>query len=203
LDPKSCYKLVSGLVVPRPIALTTTKSVKGVVNAAPFSFFNLYSEDPVVVVLGLSDNPDGSTKDTLNNMRETGEFVVHVVTEDIAEKMNVCSTEFPPDISEIDIANFSLTPSRVVSPPTIAEAAMAIECKVMSITPVSTQRVLIIGEGVRVRARPGIVDKERMYVDLAAYRPIARLFGNLYAYLGDSFELRRLSFEEWRKQNKD
>ncbi len=192
------YKLVCGLVVPRPIALVTTKSVKGVVNASPFSFFNIFSEEPAVVVLGLNSKPDGSTKDTTRNLRETGEYVIHVVTEDIVDKANVCATEFPSDVSEIDIAHFSLTPSRVVAPPTIAEAPVALECKLMSITPVSPVRNVVLGEVVRIRSRPGIVDTERFHVDINAYRPVARLFGNLYAKLGDLFELKRLTYDEWQ-----
>ena len=193
------YKLVCGLVVPRPIALVTTKSVKGVVNAAPFSFFNIFSEAPAVVVLGLNSKPDGSIKDTTRNLRETGEYVIHVVTEDVVEKANVCATEFPSDVSEIDIAKFSLKPSRVVTPPTIAEAPVALECKLMSITPVSPVRNVVLGEVVRIRARPGIVDPSNFHVDIAAYRPVARLFGNLYARLGELFELKRLTYPEWQE----
>jgi flavin reductase (DIM6/NTAB) family NADH-FMN oxidoreductase RutF len=200
LEQRDLYKLVCGLVVPRPIALTTTVSLRGVVNAAPFSFFNIFSERPAVVVLGLNSKPDGTTKDTTRNIRETGEYVIHVVTEDIAEMANVCATEFPSDVSEIDIAKFTLKPSRVVAPPTIAEAPVALECRLMSITPVSPVRNIVLGEVVRIRTAPGIVDPVRYHVDIAAYRPVARLFGNLYARLGGLFELRRLTYEQWLEQ---
>jgi len=200
IERRERYKLVCGLVAPRPIALVTTLATDGTVNAAPFSFFNIFSEDPAVVVLGLNSRPDGSIKDTTRNIRETGEYVIHVVTEDIVEKANVCATEFPSETSEIDVARFSLKPSRVVAPPTIAEAPVALECRVMSITPVSAERNIVLGEVVRIRARPGIVDPVRLHVDIAAYRPVARLFGNLYARLGALFELRRLTYDEWREQ---
>lgn len=197
IEQRERYKLVCGLVVPRPIALVTSLSPRGVVNAAPFSFFNAFSEDPPVVILGLNSNADGSTKDTTRNIRETGEYVIHVVTEDIAVAMNDCSVNFPPDISEIDIAGFTLKPSRIVAPPTIAEAPVALECRLMSITPLSPTRNIVIGEIVRIRARPGIVDADRNYVDIRAYRPVARLFGNLYARLGELFELKRLTYHQW------
>jgi flavin reductase (DIM6/NTAB) family NADH-FMN oxidoreductase RutF len=198
LGQRDLYKLVCGLVVPRPIALTTTMSVTGVVNAAPFSFFNIFSERPAVVALGLNSRPDGSIKDTTRNIRETGEYVIHVVTQSIAEKANVCATEFPSDMSEIDIARFTLKPSLVVSPPTIAEAPVALECRLMSITPLSPVRNIVLGEVVRIRTAPGIVDPERFHVDISAYRPVARLFGNLYARLGELFELKRLTYSEWQ-----
>ena len=192
------YKLLCGLVIPRPIALVTTLSEDGVVNAAPFSFFNLFSEEPPVAVLGLNANPDGTIKDTTRNITRSGEYVIHVVTEDIAEAMNECSVNFPPEISEPSIAGFTTEPSRVVSPPRIAEAAVALECRLMSITPLSPVRNLVAGEIVHNHTRPGIVDPERLYVDINAYRPVARLFANFYAPLGEVFTLTRQTYPEWQ-----
>jgi flavin reductase (DIM6/NTAB) family NADH-FMN oxidoreductase RutF len=197
IERRERYKLLCGLVVPRPIALVTSLSEEGVVNAAPFSFFNVFSEEPPVAILGLNSKGDGSTKDTTRNIRATGEYVIHVVSEDIAEAMNVCAVDFPAEMSEIELAGFTLKPSRVVAPPTIAEAPVALECRLMQIIPVSAIRNVVLGEIVRIRTRPGIVDPERLYVDIKKYRPVARLFGNLYAHLGELFELKRDTYKEW------
>jgi hypothetical protein len=104
LEPRQRYKLLCGLVVPRPIALVTTLSPEGVVNAAPFSFFNVFSENPALIVLGLQHNPDGTPKDTTRNIHVTGEFVVNLVNEAIAEAMNLTSIDFPPGESEPVVA---------------------------------------------------------------------------------------------------
>jgi flavin reductase (DIM6/NTAB) family NADH-FMN oxidoreductase RutF len=191
------YKLLCGLVVPRPVALVTTLSEDGVVNAAPFSFFNVFSEDPPVAVLGLNAQPDGSSKDTTRNIRASGEYVIHLVSDHQAEAMNVCAVNFPAEISEIDMAGFTLKPSRAIRPPTIVEAPVALETRLMQIMPVSPTRNVVLGEIVRFKARPGIVDPEKLYVDVEKYRPLARLFGNFYARFGEVFEVKRQTYEEW------
>jgi flavin reductase (DIM6/NTAB) family NADH-FMN oxidoreductase RutF len=101
LDPALRYKLLVGVVVPRPIAFVTTLGADGQVNAAPFSFFNVFSEEPPLVVLGLQSKPDNSPKDTTANIRRSGEFVVNLVDEDLAEAMNLCAVDFPPEVSEL------------------------------------------------------------------------------------------------------
>ncbi|MBV8776259.1 MAG: flavin reductase family protein, partial [Alphaproteobacteria bacterium] len=118
------YKLLISTVVPRPIALTTTADAKGRINAAPFSFFNAVSSDPPVVVLGINGaGPEGSAtgyKDTESNIRETGEFVVNLVDEALAERMNICAVDFPTEVGELEIANLTALPSAGVKPPRIA-----------------------------------------------------------------------------------
>jgi flavin reductase (DIM6/NTAB) family NADH-FMN oxidoreductase RutF len=197
LPPALRYKLLAALVVPRPIALVTTVAPGGIVNAAPFSFFNAFSEDPALVILGLAPRPGGAPKDTLTHVRQTQAFVVNLIDESTAEAMNICAIDFPPDISEIDAAGLNLLPGVSVPVPRIAEAPAALECRhYMTLEP-TARRHLIIGEVVRVHARPGIVDAERLHVNLDVYKPVARLFGNLYARLGEVFELKRQSFAEW------
>lgn len=197
IERRDRYKLLCGLVVPRPVALVTTIAQDGVVNAAPFSFFNVFSEAPPVAVLGLNAQPDGALKDTMRNIQASGEYVIHLVSDHQAEAMNVCAVNFPPDISEIEMAGFTLKPSRAVGPPTIVEAPVALETRLMQIIPVSPVRNLVLGEIVRFKARPGIVDPDKLYVDIEKFRPIARLFGNLYASFGDVFEVKRQTYEEW------
>lgn len=123
------YKLLGGLVVPRPIALVTSHSPEGRVNAAPFSFFNVFAEEPPLVVLGLGISPRGGAKDTTLNIRDTGEFVVNLVDEPIAEAMNLCAIDFPPEISEVEVAGFDLIPSDGVAPPRIGQAPVGLECR--------------------------------------------------------------------------
>src|SRR3954452_13380258 len=124
------YKLLVSTVVPRPIALATTVDAKGRINAAPFSFFNAVSSDPPVVVLGINGTgAEGGYKDTENNIRETGEFVVNLVDEALAERMNICAVDFPAEIGELDQAGLTPLPSAGVKPPRIAEAPVSFECK--------------------------------------------------------------------------
>jgi flavin reductase (DIM6/NTAB) family NADH-FMN oxidoreductase RutF len=125
------YKLLVGLVAPRPIALITSMDEDGLLNAAPFSAYNYLCTDPPIVGVGVT-NRSGQQfvpKDTARNIRRTGEFVVNVVTEDIAEKMNICATDFPPEMSEVELAGFTTAPSQVVKPPRLAEAHAALECR--------------------------------------------------------------------------
>lgn len=193
------YKLLCALVVPRPIALVTTLAPDGTVNAAPFSFFNVFSDDPPLLVLGLQSRPDGTPKDTPANVRERGSFVVNLVDESIADQMNTCAVDFPRDMSEVKIAQLKTAPSVTTPVPRLADAPASLECRHFATLEVSRARRLTIGEILYVHARPGIVDAEKMYVDLNAYKPVARLFGNLYAKLGEKFELRRETYPEWQQ----
>lgn len=193
------YKLLCGLVIPRPIALVTTLGPAGLVNAAPFSFFNVFSEDPPLVVLGLQSKPDGSLKDTATNIRETGCFVVNLVDASLAERMNICSIDFPSDVSEIDMAGLSTVPSSAIAAPRIAEAPVSLECRHYLTLEISRERRLCMGEVLHVHARPGIVDPARLYVDVDKYQPVARLFGNYYATLGEKFKLQRRTYAEWNE----
>src|SRR5919205_1981400 len=125
------YKLLVSTVVPRPIALATTVDLAGQVNAAPFSFFNAVSSIPPVVVLGISpgDSAGDGWKDTERNIRDTGEFVVNLVDEAIAERMNVCAVDFPNTVGELEHADLHPVASVGVRPPRIAESPVSFECK--------------------------------------------------------------------------
>jgi flavin reductase (DIM6/NTAB) family NADH-FMN oxidoreductase RutF len=186
-------------VVPRPIALVSSLSPAGVVNAAPYSFFNAFSENPALIVLGLQHNEDGSPKDTTRNIQLSGEFVVNLVDEGIAEAMNVTATEFPADMSEPQIAKLRLAPSTLVKPPRLADAPAAFECRRVVGLAFGPQRELMIGEVMGAYVREGIVDPNTLNVDFAALRPVGRLCGNMYARQRDMVELKRISYAEWRK----
>jgi flavin reductase (DIM6/NTAB) family NADH-FMN oxidoreductase RutF len=168
-----------------------------VVNAAPFSFFNVFSEEPPIVALGLFGRPEGGLKDTHAHIRQSDCFVVNLVDEALAARMNVCAVDFPPEISEIDAAGLATLPGVSVPVPRIADAPAALECRHYRTIELSPQRHICLGEVTHMHARPGVIDPERLNVDLAAYRPVARLFGNLYAGLTDAFELRRQTYSEW------
>ena len=197
IEPRERYKLLCATIVPRPIALVTSVGADGVVNAAPYSFFNVFSEEPPLVVLGLQHKPGHARKDTTRNIAETGVFVVNLVDEGLAEAMNVCAVDFPPDRSEIDAAGLSLLPGLDVPVPRIAEAPFALECRRTVALAFGPQRELLVGEVVRLHAREGLVDTERLRVDMEAYRPVGRLFGDAYARQRDRFDLKRQSHEEW------
>jgi flavin reductase (DIM6/NTAB) family NADH-FMN oxidoreductase RutF len=197
LSAQDRYKLLCSLVVPRPIALVTTLGPGGVVNAAPFSFFNVFSEDPPLVMLGLQARPDGSLKDTAAHIRDNGAFVVNLVDEALAERMNICAVDFPADISEIDSAGLTTSPGVAIPVPHIAEAVASLECRHYQTLEIKNGRRLCLGEVVYLHARAGIIDPARLYVNLDAYKPVARLFANLYAPLGKPFTLVRQSYAEW------
>jgi flavin reductase (DIM6/NTAB) family NADH-FMN oxidoreductase RutF len=199
LEPRQRYKLLCGLVVPRPIALVTTLSPDGVVNAAPFSFFNVFSENPALIVLGLQHNDDGSPKDTTRNIHKTGEFVVNLVDEAIAEAMNITATDFPPEESEPPAAGLRVATSTLVKPPRLADAPAAFECRRSVGMAFGPQRELLIGEVLGVHVREGIVDPVTLNVDFAALAPVGRLCGNMYARQRDMFELKRITYAEWRR----
>jgi len=197
LPAQDRYKLLCALVVPRPIALVTTLGPGGIVNAAPFSFFNVFAEAPPLIVLGLQSRPDGSLKDTSAHIRDIGSFTVNLVDEALAERMHVCAVDFPPR-HERDRCRRSDGAARRFDPGAgIAEAAASLECRHYQTLQASPERRLCVGEVVYLHARAGIVDPARMYVNLDVYRPVARLFANLYAPLGKPFTLVRQTYAEW------
>ena len=196
------YKLLGGLVVPRPIALVTTQSPEGRVNAAPFSFFNVFAEEPPLVVLGLGISPVGGAKDTTVNIRDTGEFVINLVDEPMAEAMNLCAIDFPPEISEIEIAGFDLAPSQKVAPPRIAQAPVNLECRRYVTLEVARERNLVIGQVMVAHVRDGLIDPATLRVDRDAYAPIGRLFGGGYVRTRDRFEMPRLTYRQWLERTR-
>ena len=199
LAPKQRYKLLIGLVVPRPIALVTTMSPGGGVNAAPFSFFNVFSEDPALVVLGIERRQGVTRKDTAANIEATGEFVVNLVDEALAERMNLCAVDFPPEESELAAAGLTPTPMRLVACLGVAEAPAALECRHWRTIAVANGRELVIGEVVAARMRDDLVDPETLRIDHAALRPIGRLAGDGYCRTRDTFQLTRPSLDSLRE----
>ncbi len=182
------YKLLVARVVPRPIALVSTRSPDGVDNAAPFSFFNLVGDDPPVVVVSIDRKGSGAVKDTGHNILATREFVCHMVDEPLLARMHRCSEEFPPDASEFDAAGLTRAPCARVAAARIAEAPVAMECRLHSHV-CFDRRDLFIGEVLWLHVRDGIVDPQTLRVDGAAYAPIGRLYANLYTRTTDRIAL--------------
>lgn len=197
LSPARRYRLLGGLVVPRPIALVTTRSKDGRDNAAPFSFFNVLAEEPPLVVLGLGISPTGGTKDTTGNIRDTGEFVVNLVDPALAEAMNIAAIDFPPEISEVELAGFELLPGEIVAAGRIAQSPVHLECRRYVTMQPGPERYLVLGEVVMLHTRDGVLDPETLRVDRDAYQPIGRLFGGGYVRTTDRFEMPRLTYEQW------
>ena len=185
LAPRDRYKLLTALVIPRPVAWITTLNADGSANAAPFSFFNVFGSDPALVVLGLEHRADGVPKDTTANIRRTGEFVVNLATEALLDDMVATASAYSAGMSETAALGLGTAPSRQVSPPRLAAAPVAIECRRLVGLSFSEERELPVGQAVALAARDGLIDPDRMHVDWAGDMPVARLFADRYASLAE------------------
>ncbi|MBY0457210.1 MAG: flavin reductase family protein, partial [Gemmataceae bacterium] len=184
LDPATApipdvYQYLVGVVTPRPIAWVTTLSPAGVVNLAPFSFFNAFGANPPVIVFSPTLRRDGTKKDTLLNLEKRGEFVVHAATAPLAEQVNLSSKEIPPDESEVTLTGLTTLPSVKVRPPRLAEAPVALECVVRQIVPCGSGPIaanLVIGEVVLLHVADEVLDGKGG-VDPRKLQTVARLGG--------------------------
>lgn len=190
LDPLRRYKLLTGLVVPRPIAWVTTMGPTGVVNAAPFSFFNAVSDDPPLLMVSIDGAVGGGLKDTSRNAEASGELVVNIVDEAGAEAMNATSASYPSDVGEAEALGLALAPSRMVAPPRLAASPAAYECRVHTMLAFGDRRV-VLAEVLWAWTAAGMVDPDTARVDLARYHPVGRLFGSLYTRVNDLFHMPR------------
>ena len=185
------YALLSGLVTPRPIALVTTLGPDGVVNAAPFSFFNVFGSNPPYCAFAPADREDGTPKDTARNIRLNHEFVVNLEDEPIAEAMNKCAASLPYGVSELQNAGLSTVPSSVVKPPRIAESPVSLECVEHSTIQIGGNR-LVLGLIKRLHAREGLIDPQTLRVNQDQLQTIGRMAGpNWYCRTRDRFEMVR------------
>ncbi len=187
LDTGLRYKLLSSLVLPRPIALLSTVGPAGVVNAAPYSFFNLMGDDPPILIVSLERRADGTLKDSTRNILDTGEFVVNLVDEALADRMHACSTAYPPAVSEPEVLGLDLVPSTAVKPPRLADAPAALECTLYQQIEIGTRRLLAIGQIHWLHVRDGVIDPDTLRVNMANYFPIGRMFADRYIRTRDQF----------------
>ena len=194
--PIERYKLLTATVTPRPIALVSSLDSDGVVNAAPFSFFNVFAEEPALLMLGFDKRKsDGGTKHTVDNILTRNDFVVNLVDEAIAEPMARCAAELPRGVSELPFAGLTTAPSIKVETPRIAEAPFSLECRVYQRIRVSEKRDLLLGEIVCLVARDGLIDPETLKIEASLFRPVGRLYANQYARQNDRFALDAPSFK--------
>ena len=207
IDPKTFDRfnmILTGVVVPRPIAFVSTMSTDGVVNLAPYSFFNAMAYNPPTLVFSSSRRAPGwpdKRKDTLTNIEETGEYVVNVVVDDIAAAMNATAAEYPSDVSEFEIAGLTEAPSAVVKPPRVAESPVNMECRLVQVVNVGApphSHGIVIGEIVRMHLRDDILydGPNGLRIDHSALKPTGRLAGNMYCRTDDVYELVRPRYTE-------
>jgi flavin reductase (DIM6/NTAB) family NADH-FMN oxidoreductase RutF len=182
------YKLMASLIVPRPIALVTTINANGVVNAAPFSMFNMVGEDPPLVMVSINRLDHGLLKHTAANILANGEFVVHLADEAIAEKMHDCAKTVAEDVSELKMVGFTAVASMTVAPPCIAEAPIAFEC-VLHEQVVTASRHIFFGRVQSLRARDGLIDTGNWRVRLQDYFPVGRFGASFYVNTRDRFSI--------------
>jgi len=190
LDAPAIYRLLTGLVLPRPIAFVSTVSPDGVPNLAPFSFFTVASADPPVLAISIDLRYGHETKDTLSNIATSGEFVVNIASENLAESVNTASLDWAPDIDEFEKAGLTaVRDNLVVKPPRVAESPAQFECRHLQNVEFG-KWTLVLGEVVAIRCREHLLDA-RLRVDVAALNPLGRLAGNDYCRVGDRFTVER------------
>ena len=188
------HKLMIGSIVPRPIAFVSTLSKDGFENLAPFSYFNgICSNPPSIMFCPARRGYDGKTKDTLNNIRDTEEFAVNIVSEDFAEQMVSTSTDFEPEVNEFEVSGLTPEPCQKIAPPKVAEAKISFECKLNKIIPVGNEGpgggFVVIGTIVLFHIDDDVY--EDGYINLKKLRPIGRLAGNMYTRTTDKLEIIR------------
>jgi len=200
ISAKDHYKLMVSTILPRPIAWVVTQSAAGLVNAAPYSFFNGVGGDPPLI--SIEGRGDGPRKDTSVNIRGSGQFVVNLVSDAIARDMVVTAIDFAPGVSEVTEARLTTTPSVLVKPPRIAESPVAFECELYQIVELPHCRDLVIGRIFYMHvADEAVQDAERCYIDTPKLDLVGRMHGGgWYSRTRDRFEIPRIPVAEWKRQ---
>ena len=205
---RQIYNLLIGLVAPRPIAWVTSMDENGLLNAAPFSSYNYLCVNPPIVGMGVTDRPGTRTpKDTARNIRRTGEYVINVVSEDLIEKMNICATDFPEGVNELEMAGLTTVPSSVVKVPRIAQAHAALECTEFTTLEIGRSRI-ILGRVVAMYIEDRFIDPPAdghgPYIKAEELHAVGRMNGlGNYVKTRDAFvTVPRISYEEWQKGNR-
>ncbi len=199
LSSQERYKLLVSTIVPRPIAWVVTQDLEGRLNAAPYSFFNVFSGEPPLLIIGIGGRKPGDAKDTGHNIRETGQFTVCLVNHDTSAQMNVTAIDFPPEIDEIAEAGLTTAPSTRIKPPRIAESPVALECERFMGVDLGVDRTLVIGRVVAMHVRDDcVLDAARCYIDTPKLDLIGRMHGaGWYARTTELYEQPRIPLGDW------
>jgi flavin reductase (DIM6/NTAB) family NADH-FMN oxidoreductase RutF len=192
-DDLSVYRVLIGVVTPRPIAWVTTVDAPGRVNLAPFSFFNAFGGSPPVVVFAPNRKRDGSKKDTLLNVEATGEFVLNAAVAELADRVSLSSKELPFGESEVELTGLSTLPSLRVRPPRLRESPVHMECRLRQVLQFGegvASANLVIGEVALIHVSDDVLDAKGR-IDPAKLQTIGRLGGDWYCRTTDRFEMKR------------
>lgn len=202
LDPALGYKLLVSTIAPRPIAWVVSQDAQGVLNAAPFSFFNALSAEPPVVGIGIGRRAQGHAKDTLANITATSEFVVNLVSEDTAQAMNVTAIDFEPEVNELAEAGLTTTPSVHVTPPRIVESPVAMECRLLQLVELTPTSGIVLGRVLAMHVRDdAVLDRAKAYIDTPILKLIGRMHGTgWYARTSDRFDMPRIPVTSWKRE---
>ncbi|MGI3171091.1 flavin reductase family protein [Pseudooceanicola sp. C21-150M6] len=186
LPPAARYGLMANAVTPRPVAFVTSLSPERVPNAAPFSFFGLLSHDPATLAIGIEPRPDGRRKDTARNIVETGDFIVHIADRALCAQMDACGAPVEPEEDELALNAIATVPGTIVDVPRIADAPVALECRLHSLLPLGPARDIVIGSVVGCHIRADAMGPE-LKVDQAMIDTIGRVGAASYCSTRDRF----------------
>ncbi len=202
IDSANQYKLLISTVVPRPIAWVVSQDATGRINAAPFSFFNAFSDDPPIVAIGVGSRNTRHPKDTRANIKQTREFVVNLVSENLAEAMNITAIEFSAGINELNEAGLTTLPSVRVKSPRIAESPVAMECELLQIVELGEENGLVLGRVLAMHIHDNaVLDAKKSHIDTPKLKLLGRMHGSgWYARTSDLFQMPRIKPEEWQRK---
>ncbi|WP_439599071.1 flavin reductase family protein [Falsiroseomonas sp.] len=204
LPTASRYKLLTATVVPRPIAWVVTQDAAGVLNAAPYSFFNVFGSDPPIIGLGIGNRPSGVPKDTMANILATGQFTICLVTEAALPEMNITAADFAAGVDELAEAGLATLPSTKVAPPRLAVSPVAMECTLFQTVTLGASHSLVLGQVRAMHVRDeAVMDAARCYIDSPALGLVGRMHGaGWYTRLEDRLEVKRASAAQLAEQGK-
>jgi flavin reductase (DIM6/NTAB) family NADH-FMN oxidoreductase RutF len=203
-EKRQIYSLLCGLIAPRPVAWITSMNAAGHLDAAPFSAFNYVGMDPPIVAVGIANEPGPGAiaKQTAQNIRNTGEFVVNVVNEAVAETMNFTAIDFPPEIKHLEIGALKTEPSLIVKVPRIAASPASLECRELMTMEIGRNRI-VLGQVVAVHVKDEFIDQTGHYIRAEELHAIGRMNGlGAYVKTRDAFfSIPRVTYAECQKKN--
>lgn len=202
VDEPTTYKLLAATVVPRPIAWVVTLNDDGSRNAAPFSFFNVMGTEPPMLAFGVNWTPGEPIKDTGRNILARGEFTVNLVSEDLVRQMNITAVNAPAGVDELAMAGLTSHPATHIAPPLITGAPVSMECRLHANLSIGAAQMIMVGQVLAVHIEDRFVrNLDRTHLDTPAMGLVARSYGAEYIRANDRFDLPRMNWAEWQKNN--